>query len=299
MHTSTCRWLNCDKKFAQIVLLEEHIVSEHLCGILNDGRIRGSDFKCAWTNCNYPPDFSSVDLATLLRHVKYHVFIEYLIQRTHNILPFPLICERSRPPFHHLPFDYSCPCTFKTDSFFSLFGHLSHCNQDVSILMKSCLKIPCPTCLTPFVGLNDLLAHAKGVDLVNFRSGYFCLWIGCTACPNGFRSLSDFLNHIEFHLSSTSACLWIGCSAPKNLNRAHLLLHVFEITCRNNSVYALQKRPDLVRQCLEKCKDKPSSFTCHPARSKWILNHLRSPDYIGLNCQWMSCGLRYNLFFVN
>ncbi|KAM7533565.1 hypothetical protein Aperf_G00000120766 [Anoplocephala perfoliata] len=152
--------------------------------------------------------------------------------------------------------------------------------------------IPCPTCFTPFAGLNDLLAHANGGDSVNFRPGYFCLWIDCNSGSDGFYTLGDFLAHVEFHLSSTT-CLWIGCPAPKNLNRAHLLLHVFAIICRNDGVYALQIRIDLLHRCLKQCKNIALASTCHPARSNWILDHLRCPDYDGLYCQWMNCRLKF------
>ncbi|VUZ50986.1 unnamed protein product, partial [Hymenolepis diminuta] len=100
--------------------LEEHAVTEHLSNDFLTDSIRGNDFKCAWLNCDYPPDYFSVNSATLVRHVKYHVFIEYLISRTQCLLPFPISCESSHISSHHIPFDFSCSCNFKTDFLLNL-----------------------------------------------------------------------------------------------------------------------------------------------------------------------------------
>ncbi|VDL62816.1 unnamed protein product [Hymenolepis diminuta] len=296
MLTFSCRWINCRKCFAQMRCLEEHAVTEHLSNDFLTDSIRGNDFKCAWLNCDYPPDYFSVNSATLVRHVKYHVFIEYLISRTQCLLPFPISCESSHISSHHIPFDFSCSCNFKTDFLLNLCEHLNSCNDGFSLCLKEHKMFPCPMCLSQFTCLNDLLSHVRlgyPDQIMNtFQSGFYCLWVGCVVSPNELKSTVDCFAHIESHLHSSSTCLWIGCPAPKNLNRAHLLLHGYSAICRNNSINSLQNSSALLRNCSEP-EECSSVLSCKSTRAKWINSHLYSPHYDGLCCQWMGCELRF------
>nr|CDS29431.1 hypothetical protein HmN_000229840 [Hymenolepis microstoma] len=291
-----CRWKNCLKGFSRISSLEEHAITEHLSAIFPTDSVRGNDFKCAWLNCDYPPDYFSVAPSTLVRHVKYHVFTEYLISRTHCLLPFPVSCECSTIYSHHISLDFLCSCNFETDSIFNLCEHTNICNNDVSLVLNQLKMYPCPICLSQFTCLNDLLGHIRlgySDQLTDiFQSGFYCLWIGCVAFPSELKSAMEILAHMESHLHSSSTCLWIGCPAPKNLNRAHLLLHGYATICRNNSVNTLRSDSALVRSCLT-AKDGSIVLSCKSTRSKWIDNHLCSLYYKGLYCQWLDCELKF------
>ncbi|KAL5961684.1 DNA replication complex GINS protein SLD5 [Taenia solium] len=298
MEGVACRWSNCSQILPDPPQLEAHLVSEHVPKTTNNGYLRGSDYSCGWPNCIYPiSPCCSVLLATFIRHVKFHAFVEYLIQRSRPMLPAPISCIRKRDSYcEHLPFDYECACSFTTDSFLLLFNHLRTCKQENCAKMEDFKAFVCPTCLKTFGTLDAVLAQAvsdpEESSTIAFRSGFFCLWIGCMSNTRGFSSLDELLEHIEDHLASPM-CLWMGCPATKNSSRPHLLLHAYSNVCRNNALEVIKERPELILKCLSKKEDMTALRGCHKARSNWFFEHLRSSDYDGLHCRWSECRLRY------
>ncbi|VDM21120.1 unnamed protein product [Hydatigera taeniaeformis] len=299
MNGVACRWSNCNQILPDILQLEAHLVSTHVPKTTSNGYLRGSDYSCGWPNCTYPiSTCCSVLLATFIRHVKFHAFVEYLIQRNRFLLPAPISCiQKSDSHCEHLPSDYECGCGFTTDSFLTLFDHLRTCQQENCAKMEDFKAFVCPECLKTFETFDDLLAQAvsdpeKG-NAIAFRSGFFCMWIGCTSSNNGFLSLRELLEHMEDHITSSSMCLWMGCSVLKNFSRPHLLLHAYSNVCRNNALEVFKKQPDLILRCMSKREDAAASRGCHDAKSKWFLERLRSSDYDGLYCMWSKCQLKY------
>ncbi|KAL5112172.1 hypothetical protein TcWFU_005522 [Taenia crassiceps] len=298
MNGVACRWSSCSQILQDLPQLEAHLVSTHVPKTTDNGYLRGSDYSCGWPNCVYPiSSCCSVPLATFIRHVKFHAFVEYLIQRSCPILPAPISCIKKYDSYcEHLPFDYGCACSFTTDSFLVLFNHLRTCKLENCAKMEDFKAFACPTCLRTFETFDDVLAQAVSdpdeSSPVAFHSGFFCLWIGCMSSIQGFPSLNELLEHMEDHLISPM-CLWMGCPATKNFSRPHLFLHAYTNVCRNNALEVIKERPELSLKCLSKREDMAAPHGCHRARSNWFLEHLRSSEYDGLHCRWGDCRLRY------
>lgn len=295
MTSVECRWSSCNHRFSDFKQLEDHLTLAHVPPTSENVYIRGSDYVCGWSNCSYPPHpCASVRRNAFIRHVKFHAFVEHIICCTHALLPssFSFNCEVS---FIHLPYDFECNCNFKTDSLLSLFSHFRDCKQEYVPKMESFKFFVCPNCSKSFEDLNRLLTHAS-VKFDNhvkcvFRTGFFCLWMGCTHNLEGFTSLNALLEHVETHLTS-SICLWIGCPARGNHNRAHLLLHAYSNVCRNNSIQLINKNPGIVSKCLSSSDNSAEMFGCHKARSTWFIDLFKSENYDGLLCRWDDCSIK-------
>ncbi|EUB60148.1 DNA replication complex GINS protein SLD5 [Echinococcus granulosus] len=294
-----CRWSNCSQILPDIPQLEVHLISAHIPKTTSNGYIRGSDYSCGWPNCVYPiSSCCSVRLATFIRHVKFHAFVEYLIQRNRPLLPAPISCIKKCNSYsEHLPFDYECACGFSTDSFLVLFDHLRTCKQENCAKMEDFKAFVCPKCLKTFETIDEVLAQAvndpRKSNNIAFRTGFFCSWIGCMSSTKGFASLKELLEHAEDHLTSSPMCLWMGCPVRKNFSRPHLFLHAYSNVCRNSALEAIKERPEIVMKCLSKRDDMAVPCGCHKARSNWFLEHLQSTDYDGLHCRWSECRLKY------
>uniref|UniRef100_A0A5K3EW82 C2H2-type domain-containing protein n=1 Tax=Mesocestoides corti TaxID=53468 RepID=A0A5K3EW82_MESCO len=288
----SCRWSNCNLSFTNVRSLEDHLVSAHI-SFTDDTSSGGRDRRCGWFACVYPPhDFLEVSVPTFVRHVKYHAFVERLIQLSTVLLPAPIsCCVDTKPVSPHIPSDHQCSCSFTTDSLLELFEHFRYCFQGSVDVLNQFGAFACPTCFRTFRFCSDLMNHVvtdpAHENEIRFSTSFFCFWTSCWKQSESFTSITALQAHLlQDHLESTSICFWQGCPAPQHVSRAHLLLHAYAEHCRSNAVGIIQQSPDLVHQCLSNKGDVTPQFKCSKSRSEWFLELLQRPDYDGLRCRW-------------
>lgn len=285
-----CRWLGCVCRFADSRDLERHLVVVHLQPLSSE-MTSGRERVCLWAHCQYPPhEFLEVQMATLTRHVKFHAFIEHLLQRSFTITTtttvscHPAHACSTTPASTHLTTDHRCPCgAFSTDSILGLLEHFTSCTAaGVADAAKRVDSFACPSCLRTFRYLRDLGGHHIQRTVENLtarKSRLFCGWLACWSKPEGFDTLLDLQQHLlQCHLSSPAVCFWMECPAPGNMNRAHLLLHAFSAQCCSTALDTVENMSDFFGR-----------RRCQTARHNWLRDRLQDPAYSGLQCRWANC----------
>lgn len=317
-----CSWNACGLGFDDPLLLEDHAVDH----IAHEFHLTPRP-QCRWNSCDYPPHLFHVPYQTLTRHVRFHVFVEMLRNRSIELLNdlqlSPMCFTPANPTAQHVLSHLQCDwngCNFVTDSFIMLDEHLLDVHAKSKICQWNSCSSPtlsidhlrqhanlasfaCASCLSLFPTTEKYMQHESALQVTTqLTELFFCEWLSCNA--GGLVSCTELHRHcMTKHITSNDSCvcLWRGCPSSDLHNlvilqrKRHLLLHVFAESCRQAAVLLVKKYGASLGRCNSSVRGNMTDWFRHKLTST-------RPDSVvtsGFKCLWYNCNQQYVMQFYS
>uniref|UniRef100_A0A0X3NJ97 Histone H4 transcription factor n=1 Tax=Schistocephalus solidus TaxID=70667 RepID=A0A0X3NJ97_SCHSO len=321
-----CRWSGCGLNFSDPDLLDEHVV-DHIDLYLPSGVRR----RCQWAECEYPPPSFDVLLPAFIRHLRFHVYTEYLVEHSITVLKevenrFSIDAAKCtsihRRPIHILT-NLAClwqDCSFQSESFIDFERHLagharSHPTDCLwSLPNENCknLKCPmlshllshiglgtliCPVCRSFFSEVISLQNHLKMSvkrstgHLLSTNETFCCFWL---SCDSRFLSYEHLHRHVLKHLSEEHSefCFWLHCPFPELSGLSHTNKRR-HVLLHVFAEFCRQLAVNLLRQI--NITETIGSVPCQrPPMDNWFTRELAPTSKVityGFRCMWNDCNV--------